>query len=286
MTIAACYVSREGVVLGADSTSTFDFTQNHYLNYSQKLFEIGENSTFGVVSWGLGRIRDISYRTFTAHLADDIAHNPPASVQDVAQRWTALLWPEYSTHFAPQMQRAVQLQTIDVTAGRSQAEDEEYQELEEWFTGFCVGGYCPADRVPDAYEISLDVRQSQPTMRQVRRYLPTFWGAPSIIERLMYAADWRLISDILQSGKWAGNAQDLVTLMAKYALHTPELPVREAIDFVHTSIYSTIKALKFSRYEQTCGGPIEIAVITSDRRFRWVRHKRMDEAIREQEIKI
>ncbi len=75
-------------------------------------------------------------------------------------------------------------------------------------------------------------------------------------------------------------------MMARYALRTPELPIREAIDFVHASIYSTIRALKFSRYEQTCGGPIEIAVITSDRRFRWVRHKRMDEAIREQEIKL
>jgi hypothetical protein len=30
-----------------------------------------------------------------------------------------------------------------------------------------------------------------------------------------------------------------------------------------------------------CGGPIEIAVITTDRRFRWVRHKDWDVAIAE-----
>jgi hypothetical protein len=37
---------------------------------------------------------------------------------------------------------------------------------------------------------------------------------------------------------------------------------------------STIKAMKFSNFPQTCGGPIEIAVISSDRRFRWCQRRR------------
>lgn len=43
MTIAACYVSNEGVVFGADSTSSFMTSEGlrHY-NNEQKLFEIGE----------------------------------------------------------------------------------------------------------------------------------------------------------------------------------------------------------------------------------------------------
>ena len=53
------------------------------------------------------------------------------------------------------------------------------------------------------------------------------------------------------------------------------------IDFVHACIASTIKAMKFSNLAQICGGPIEIAVITTDRRFRWVRHKEWDAAISE-----
>jgi len=57
--------------------------------------------------------------------------------------------------------------------------------------------------------------------------------------------------------------------------------MRDAIDFVHSCISSTIKTLKFSHLSQTCGGPIEIAVITTDRDFRWVRHKEWDAAIKE-----
>jgi len=55
--------------------------------------------------------------------------------------------------------------------------------------------------------------------------------------------------------------------------------MRDAIDYVHSAIYCTIKAMKFSTGAQVCGGPIEIAVITSDRKFRWVRHKPWDAAI-------
>jgi hypothetical protein len=39
--------------------------------------------------------------------------------------------------------------------------------------------------------------------------------------------------------------------------------------------------MKFSHMAPVCGGPVEVAVITTDRRFRWVRHKRFDAAIEE-----
>ncbi len=68
--------------------------------------------------------------------------------------------------------------------------------------------------------------------------------------------------------------------MQPYSLGQPEeLPIREAIDWVHASIYATIKTMKFSHMAPVCGGPIEIAVITTDRQFRWVRHKSLDAAV-------
>ncbi len=43
----------------------------------------------------------------------------------------------------------------------------------------------------------------------------------------------------------------------------------------------TIKTMKFSHMAPVCGGPVEIAVVTTDRKFRWVRHKKFDAAIGE-----
>lgn len=48
---------------------------------------------------------------------------------------------------------------------------------------------------------------------------------------------------------------------------------------IHASIYTTIKTMKFSHLAPVCGGPVEVAVISSDRPFRWVRHKKMEAAI-------
>jgi len=39
--------------------------------------------------------------------------------------------------------------------------------------------------------------------------------------------------------------------------------------------------MEFSHTAPVCGGPVEIAVITTDRSFRWVHHKRFDAAIRQ-----
>ena len=85
----------------------------------------------------------------------------------------------------------------------------------------------------------------------------------------------------VNSGHWNGTAQDLDAVTSQHALAHPIVPIRDAIDFVHACIHSTIRAMKFSRHSQICGGPIELAVVTADRNFRWVRHKPWDAAITE-----
>jgi hypothetical protein len=106
-----------------------------------------------------------------------------------------------------------------------------------------------------------------------------FWGAPNFVERLIHGRDARLRGDFKASGKWSGTDAELDAVLNKHVLQHGPLPIRDAIDFVHTCIYSTIKAFKFSNLPQVCGGPIELAVVTTDRKFRWVQHKPWDAAV-------
>jgi hypothetical protein len=99
------------------------------------------------------------------------------------------------------------------------------------------------------------------------------------MKRLIWGADDALTADILAGGHWNGSKADLDAVVQRHFLGHGIIPIREAVDFVHTCIFSTIKALKFSNLHQICGGPIELAVITSDRKFRWVKHKTLDSAI-------
>ena len=100
------------------------------------------------------------------------------------------------------------------------------------------------------------------------------------VQSLIYGVDDDGVAALMSTGKWSGTQQELVqALSARPMLPRAHLPIRDAIDYVHAGIYCTIKAMKFSNLPQVCGGPIELAVITADRKFRWVRHKSWDAAI-------
>ena len=90
-----CYLSPEGVVLGADSTTTFVGPSLHFYNHNQKLYEIGENATLGIVTWGLGGLQGASYRTLIAQLAGNFTPSAPTNILEVANRWISLFYPLY-----------------------------------------------------------------------------------------------------------------------------------------------------------------------------------------------
>jgi hypothetical protein len=295
VTIAVCYMSPEGVVFGADSTSSAVVSPGgfHYFNHNQKLFELGVDSTLAVLTWGLGGLGPVSHRSLIASLSDDLRNTPPAGVAEVAHRWADRFWPAYSTSPVLSQQfglcRALAAKPpFDPSSGaqpagrRTKAEEAKFQELRrQLVVGFCVGGYVLPDRTPCAYEIIFDPLKNRPMPSEIPQCTQRWWGAPNVIQRLLFGVDDGLRKRILSSGKWNGTAAELEQIVDQQKWLHPILPIRDAIDFVHACIFSTIKAMKFSNFSQICGGPIEIGVITSDRPFRWVRHKDWDVAITE-----
>jgi len=297
LTIAACYVSPEGIVLGADSTSTVAIPGGnpHYLNYAQKLFAIGEEgaATLGALTWGVGGLDEVSHRTLIALLADDLRANAPTGVRDVAIRWTTRFWTAYEASpslrpFIDQCRALNAKKPFDPVAippdpsARTQQEETDLSNLRNnLFVGFCIGGYVMPDRTPVAFEILCDPIGPAPIPAAIPVHYLKFWGAPNMFLRLIQGCDGEFRGAVLRSGNWAGTAADLDALILQQTLSHPVLPIRDAVDYTHACIASTIKAIKFSQLSQICGGPIELAVITSDRPFRWVRHKGWDIAIME-----
>lgn len=261
-------------VLHSNHSST---TQRHF-DYAQKVFQIGENGNLGITMWGLGNVRDTSYRTLIARFSDQLQTSPAASMVEIAQRWSDFFYAEYQLAYQTEAQRLAALET---QATRTLAEDDELDFLRYSFSGgFCIGGQCPADRTPRAFEVSYSLDQTCPPA-PVEQGMSTakFWGCPNLIERLLYGIDLEVLNAISKSPHWTGNQNDLMALILPNILGQPvNLPIREAIDWVHASIYCTIKTMKFSHLAPVCGGPIEIAVITTDRPFRWVEHKSLDAA--------
>lgn len=280
-------------MLGADSTSSADIAPRpgyrgyHYYNHNQKLFEIGEGSTLGAVTWGLGSLGSKSHRTVLAELGDEIAKAKPKTTADAVTNWATVLWKDYQAGYPNEIQRCKDLaakvpfgQPIPPGGqGRSEAEESEFLTLKTALVlGFCVGGYLPPDRTTSAFELLCDPLGAAPVVRQLAGPY-WFWGVPNLVQRLIHGADDNLKAAILASPNWTGTEKDLDDIMLQQRLGHHLLPIRDAVDFVNTCIYSTIKAMKFSNFFQFCGGPIELAVISTDRKFRWVRHKSWDSAI-------
>jgi hypothetical protein len=155
VTIAACYVNPEGVVLGADSTSSIYIAPSgfHYLNHNQKLFEIGEDTTLGLVTWGLGSIGELSHRSQIAKLADDLKSTPAKTVLEVAERFAAQVHKDYAAAHADDLAKCQTLQakaafkrgavSPDPNA-RTEGEETDFTNLRYGLSlGFCVGGYQP-----------------------------------------------------------------------------------------------------------------------------------------------
>ena len=143
MTIAVCYVTPEGVVLGADSTASAMLTGGfHYFNYNQKVFEIGEpgQGTFGLVTWGLGSLGHVSYRTLVALLNDDLTKQPARNIKEVAG--VDKVWPVYSPLVAACQTLSKKkpfdpvAKTPDPTA-RTPAEEEELEKLKRGLVMVC-----------------------------------------------------------------------------------------------------------------------------------------------------
>ena len=266
MTIAAAYLVSEGVVLGADSSSSVMIQTpqgpgvGQVLRHAQKLFEvgkIGKASRMGLCTWGAGGFREVSHRTLFARLSDWMKED--TSIEQASRHLAKLV-----------------------------------QEVKGEGVGYYLGGWDPGFHQPACYKIELS--KDKELVEPLKMGMCSFSGQPQFFMRVFHGYDPVLIErlregikDRLPDGEIKNNFGgyfneafgDLKGMFVNKGYQ--DLPIREAIDFVYSYLHITVKALKFMFGAPTCGGPIEVAFISTDRSFRWVRHKSFGSAMLEEE---
>ncbi len=287
MTIASCFLLPEGAILSSDSTTTsvemgIDPSQApivRYFQHGQKIFEVGENGTLALVTWGCGGLGNISYRTIIAQFSDLIDEGKVVDMSGAVEQWRQLFWQSYQSAFAPWIQAARQLTTVPpVDQNIRKSLDAIINRLT---VGFCIAGRYGKDRTPSSSVLTfMPTQVAPPNPEPMGMGDLRFWGWPALVNRIALGFDPDLLGMVLASGKWSGTPQELFQIMSQKNLKLPRImPIRDAIELTYSMIDATIKTLKFSHLPHICGGPIEVALLRTDRPFRWVTHKSFTAAL-------
>lgn len=277
MTIAGMYVTSDGVVLGADSTATVMHADGsyRYLNHAQKVFEIGADSCFGLAFVGSFGVGSRSQRSVAALLGERLKNLASPTVEALSKELASIVEKEHAAHPAAFP--------------------------DNWHAGYLIGGI-EKDRRPAGLSISFKMNSPvgappriEPTVQPLA--FPSYWflGAPEHFSRLIQgfepslpallegAIEAKLRARGIDTAEFAMLFKEAFRDVASKIGTAPpaDLPIRDAIDFIHAILYATIKGLKFRLLPAICGGPIELAYLTTDRKFRWAAHKTFASAIQE-----
>lgn len=268
MTVTILTATREGVVLGTDSTTTLTVRQRgadkivQLFNSAQKLFEIGpvvncflpgETFAGAAAVYGDGTFGPLSWRGFLSEF--------------------------YCRRVRPARG------SVDLPRELLDFAQAKWLELRQ------EGKIAPGRPIPDAGLMIAGIGKGQCKVHSGRVCLRgeaveraevgtiLFGGDVSAATRLLYGYDGRLPVVLRRAGLDGGSRFEQCAAPLRVALHLDCMPLRDAIDFVHFLVYATIKLHRYRGIAAFVGGPIEIATVTVDRGFRWIVHKSLRQSI-------
>lgn len=269
MTIATCVKVHDGVVLASDSASTLSNIQpdgssgviNVY-NHADKIYNLVRGLPVGAITAGMGSIGHSSISTLAKDLRRRLMHDNDRdwfvdrktyTVEEIAAKTRKFF---YEERFLPLYgDNTVHNPLFFKIAGFSS----DIEQSETWAFNI-VGGQCnPPELVQsrDDYGITWD-------------------GEPEAIQRLLLGMGSNMGNALIACGIHEKDLPDAIAKMRPHLevpLHSPPMPVQDAIDLAEFLVRLTTMFTRFKPGAPTVGGPIEVAAITRHEGFKWVKRK-------------
>lgn len=257
MSIVASVKVYDGIVIGAESMTQLFATIPGQpqpacikaYSHARKIFQVGK---FGVMTFGGGNIHNRSMESFVdefGEVEDSLAADTDRSVRAVAARLLNFMRNHYEPAFGalPEPQRPR--------------------------IGFYVAGYSPGQHLASEWEFMLPMSVEPLQVRDDGAVGASWRGIDIPFTRLFYGLDPRVDQILANLGipleqvtaiRQAVSAQ----LMSRVAFDG--MPIQDAIGFCRFIIETTIGLATYEMGTPTCGGHINIAVISRLQGVRWV----------------
>ena len=269
MTISVIIQVHDGLVLASDSASTLVGLQpngqqavlNVY-NHADKTFNLVRGLPIGAITAGAGSIgissistlaKDLRRRFSNPEDADWFVDPKTYTIEEVAQKARRFL---YEERYVPQLGQGANKPSLSFKVCGYSAGSEQG----EVWSADISNGNCP-----------------EPTLLRTRGDHGISWdGDGEAIQRLILGMGSNMGNALVAGGIAQGDLQNLVNAMMPHLqvdLHSPPMPIQDAIDLAKFLVDLTIMFTRFKCGAQTVGGAIEIAAITRHEGFKWVKRK-------------
>ncbi len=251
MTVAIFAKVPEGVVLGADSTTTIMNNQGGVLNtYDnvQKIFPI-ENHPAGIVTWGLGGIGVRNIESLV-HEFENQFTRARRTIEELAGSLFDFFRDRYIQQFG--------------------------QPQDNITLGFVVAGYDRNSTIPTEFIMEIPNHPPAILRPNLSDGTPNFglhwFGQPWWITRLISGFDPRWLEQV--AGRYNIPVQDLINMANAWQVPIPynAMPLQDAVDLTEFLVNITIGVFKFQVGPKSCGGVVDVAVITP-KGFCWIKQK-------------
>lgn len=269
MTIALAIKVNDGVVLTADSATTFfGFeegrdrldTTNVY-NNGEKITNIHTDLALGIMTWGLASIGGHSINWHGKELRERFEGHDP----------TFISWEldEKSYELSEVSNKVFEYFSSALSTENLQA---------PYDFGLLIGGYSANSNNPEIFTIQTENSVLQnPKVAFGRNDSGVIWfGQPEALVRLVKGISLKLPSALANLGVEEGLISDYVSAIAAQ-VNTPlvqaGMPIHDAIDLAHFLVETTINYIRFISGPNTVAGPIDLAAITKHEKFKWVERK-------------
>lgn len=269
MTIALAIKVNDGVVLTADSATTFfGFeegrdrldTTNVY-NNGEKITNIHKELALGIMTWGLASIGGHSINWHGKELRERFEGGYPDYIS-----WKL---GEDSYELSEVSDKVFDYFSSTLTTENTSP---------PYDFGLLIGGYSANSNSPEIFTIQTknSVLQS-PEVAFGKGDSGIIWfGQPETLVRLVKGISLKLPSALANLGvedNLISSYVSAITAQVNTPLVQPGMAIHDAIELAYFLVETTIKYIRFISGPNTVAGPIDLAAITKHEKFKWVERK-------------
>lgn len=256
MSIVACVKVYDGIVFGAESMTQLmaeaapgQVGLVKAFSNARKLFQISELPV-GVLTYGAGNIGRRSIESFLVELSEDpsVSATGQFTVQEIATRLLDFIWGHHQGQYN-QMPRELQPRI-----------------------GFYIAGFSSGAHLGAEWEFVLPTDEVPRQVRPDTEFGASWRGVAAPFSRLFFGVDPRLPGLLQEEGVPGDVISKISAVCQRFVAPVifDGMPVKDAIGFCTFILETTIGQATYEVGAPSCGGPLQIAVITRAEGFEWI----------------